>query len=301
MSTTSSTTKACPRTWAASTPPGTARIPAPRWSRPSPTRTRRRGTSAGVNTTGDENYVILDTEGAGHYVGCVLNIDNFDASNQVYTWPGEGDDMIFIDGEAWPPSMHGTGTEDYFGMAWGFPSRRAFDALSRRLARLGRAGTFRQVEPLPLPHRGSGAFLEVDPRDHRARPRQRPGQRLLSVAYWYQTEAVAAEAAAACGGAPASAAGPSTASGTADRPLGGAWAPPTSRTRPANGEHAMPSVELSVPHGTRFEFWLRAIGDATEAPLGGPVREPDRLAGRPSRCDAAAREVHSSRFRGGPD
>ena len=76
----------------------------------------------GVNLTGDDNYVILDAEGTGHYVGCVLNIDNFDASNQVYSWPGEGDDMIFIDGEQWPPSLHGTGTEDYFGAAWGFPS-----------------------------------------------------------------------------------------------------------------------------------------------------------------------------------
>ncbi len=75
----------------------------------------------GVNLTGEDNYVILDATGAGHYVGCVLNIDNFNASNQEYTWPGEGDDMIFIDGEQWPPSLHGTGTEDYFGMAWGFP------------------------------------------------------------------------------------------------------------------------------------------------------------------------------------
>lgn len=76
----------------------------------------------GKNTTGDDNYVILDAEGKGHYVGCVLNIDNFDASNQEYTWPGEGDDMFFIDGEQWPPSLHGTGTEDYFNAAWGFPS-----------------------------------------------------------------------------------------------------------------------------------------------------------------------------------
>lgn len=76
----------------------------------------------GINLTGEENYVILEAEGKGHYVGCVLNIDNFDASNQTYTWPGEGDDMIFIDGEMWPPSLHGTGTEDYFGAAWGFPS-----------------------------------------------------------------------------------------------------------------------------------------------------------------------------------
>ncbi|WP_026622307.1 hypothetical protein M728_003744 (plasmid) [Ensifer sp. WSM1721] len=76
----------------------------------------------GENTTGEDNYVALDIEGEGHYVGCVLNIDNFNASNQEYTWPGEGDDMIFIDGEAWPPSLHGTGTEDYFGCSWGFPA-----------------------------------------------------------------------------------------------------------------------------------------------------------------------------------
>jgi hypothetical protein len=77
---------------------------------------------AGINLTGKDNYVILDAQGTGHYIGCVLNIDNFDASNQIYTWPGEGDDMIFIDGEIWPPSLHGTGTEDYFNAAWGFPS-----------------------------------------------------------------------------------------------------------------------------------------------------------------------------------
>ena len=76
----------------------------------------------GTNLTGAENYVLLDAVGTGHYVGCVLSIDNFDASNQQFTWPGEGDDMIFIDGEVWPPSLHGTGTEDYFNAAWGFPS-----------------------------------------------------------------------------------------------------------------------------------------------------------------------------------
>ncbi len=76
----------------------------------------------GVNLTGADNYVLLDTQGTGQYVGCVLSIDNFNASNQPHTWPGEGDDMIFIDGEEWPPSLHGTGTEDYFNAAWGFPS-----------------------------------------------------------------------------------------------------------------------------------------------------------------------------------
>jgi hypothetical protein len=61
-----------------------------------------------------DNYVILDAEGRGHYVGCNLSVTNFQG-----TWWGEGDDMIFIDGETWPPSMHGTGSEDYFNQAWG--------------------------------------------------------------------------------------------------------------------------------------------------------------------------------------
>ena len=71
----------------------------------------------GENTTGDENYIILEAKGKGHYVGCNLNIDNFNDSPK-WDWPGEGDDMIFIDGEKWPPNIHGTGTEDYVNMAW---------------------------------------------------------------------------------------------------------------------------------------------------------------------------------------
>ena len=68
------------------------------------------------NLDAADNYLILDAEGDGQYVGCVLNIDVFD--RQVNDWYGEGDDMIFIDGEAWPPSLHGTGTEDYFNTAF---------------------------------------------------------------------------------------------------------------------------------------------------------------------------------------
>ena len=69
-----------------------------------------------ANLTGARNYVILDVAGCGHYVGCNLNIDVFE--RQVNDWYGEGDDMIFIDGEPWPPRLHGTGTEDYFNTAF---------------------------------------------------------------------------------------------------------------------------------------------------------------------------------------
>jgi hypothetical protein len=66
------------------------------------------------NLDGAGNYVILDTEGAGNYIGCNLSVAHFQG-----TWWGEGDDMIFVDDDTWPPSLHGTGAEDYFGHAWG--------------------------------------------------------------------------------------------------------------------------------------------------------------------------------------
>ena len=68
------------------------------------------------NLTGGENYTILNARGRGQYVGCVLNVDVFE--RQVNDWYGEGDDMIFVDDEPWPPRLHGTGTEDYFNTAF---------------------------------------------------------------------------------------------------------------------------------------------------------------------------------------
>jgi hypothetical protein len=60
--------------------------------------------------------VILEAEGKGHYVGCNMNVHNL-RQTQRFNWYGEGDDMIFIDGEKLP-SLIGTGTEDYYGMSW---------------------------------------------------------------------------------------------------------------------------------------------------------------------------------------
>jgi hypothetical protein len=79
------------------------------------------------NLTGDENYVILDAEGRGHFVGCNLSLDFINPIPGIY-WFGEGDDMFFIDGEKWPPSLHGTGTEDYFCHAFGWAIGQ-YDAL----------------------------------------------------------------------------------------------------------------------------------------------------------------------------
>ena len=62
----------------------------------------------------ENNYVILETMGRGHYIGCNLSVTNFQG-----TWWGEGDDMIWVDGYKWPPDLHGTGSEDYLNQAWG--------------------------------------------------------------------------------------------------------------------------------------------------------------------------------------
>lgn len=64
----------------------------------------------GKNLTGDDNYIILETEGNGQLVGLILAVDN-----QAGGWWGEGDDCLQIDDDSWPPSIHGTGTEEIFG------------------------------------------------------------------------------------------------------------------------------------------------------------------------------------------
>ncbi len=79
---------------------------------------------AGVNLTGEGNYVILEAEGQGQFVGCNLNIHSLRHSKvDGWNWYGEGDEMMFVDGDnegqRWPPTLHGTGTEDYFNTAWG--------------------------------------------------------------------------------------------------------------------------------------------------------------------------------------
>ena len=53
--------------------------------------------SEGPNLTGERNYVILDATGEGTYYGCHLTVDNHAGG-----WWGEGDDMVFVDGEPFP-------------------------------------------------------------------------------------------------------------------------------------------------------------------------------------------------------
>ncbi|MEW5719857.1 MAG: glycoside hydrolase family 172 protein, partial [Chloroflexota bacterium] len=66
-----------------------------------------------VHTGGDGTDVrILDTPGAGHFVGVVLSI--LGEANRMYL---EGDERIYIDDNR-SPAIHGTGTEDFFNAGW---------------------------------------------------------------------------------------------------------------------------------------------------------------------------------------
>lgn len=66
----------------------------------------------GNNVDGANNYLFADIKGKGHFVGI-----NYYVHSPSTMWYGEGDDMIFIDGEE-KASLLGTGTEDFFNTSW---------------------------------------------------------------------------------------------------------------------------------------------------------------------------------------
>lgn len=65
------------------------------------------------NPSDRHNYLFCECEGRGHYIGV-----NYFVNCPTPVWYGEGDDMFLVDGEPWPGSAHGTGTEDYFNQSW---------------------------------------------------------------------------------------------------------------------------------------------------------------------------------------
>ncbi len=135
----------------------------------------------GTNTTGARNYLIADIKGKGHFVGV-----NYYVHCPTPLWYGEGDDMIFIDGETWPSSLHGTGTEDYFNTSWcpKVPFQHpyyGYARLNNDIGWLGRTHVYRFHISDPIYfdkslrftiEHGHNNVLTLD---------------LSSVAYWYQT------------------------------------------------------------------------------------------------------------------
>ena len=85
------------------------------WGSPETSREELIGAMWDTPSDPGENFVILEAEGKGHYVGCNICVDQF--VKQKNAWYGEGDDHIVIDGDE-GAALWGTGTEDYFCTAW---------------------------------------------------------------------------------------------------------------------------------------------------------------------------------------
>jgi len=131
------------------------------------------------------NYLILEAEGRGHYVGVNFSIDHC-----YKGWWGEGDDMIFVDRDGergWPPDMHGTGSEDYLAHAWGMQNNAHLYngqpwAELENYNEWGKVCVYRYHILDPVPFR-KNIRVSIEHGDANSR-----SDDYSSVAYWYQTE-----------------------------------------------------------------------------------------------------------------
>ncbi len=138
------------------------------------------------NLNGEGNYVFLEATGRGHFVGVTHAVEQ----NQD-GWFGEGDDMIFIDGDT-SPTINGTGTEDYYNGAWDF-GLQPFAFMHNGAPYMvdperigGRYCLYRWHTESPITFEKSiRVTIESGHANHRA-------DNFYSVAYWYQTEPHAA-------------------------------------------------------------------------------------------------------------
>jgi hypothetical protein len=134
------------------------------------------------NLDGAGNYVFLEAAGRGHFVGVTHSV----LQNQN-DWFGEGDDMIFIDGDNMP-TINGTGTEDYYNGAWDFYGQQfAYPHNGAPVVtggeRIGsRYSLYRWHLESPIAFEQSiRVTIEHGHANHRS-------DNFYSTAYWYQTE-----------------------------------------------------------------------------------------------------------------
>ena len=141
----------------------------------------------GNNPKGENNYLIADIKGRGHFIGV-----NYYVNSPTPMWYGEGDDMFFIDG-AETATLHGTGTEDYFNTSWcpkevfmhpyfGYPRVNTLDK-SWSSGWLGRTHVYRFHITDPVYFDKSLRF-SIEHGHNNVLTLE-----LRSVAYWYQSEA----------------------------------------------------------------------------------------------------------------
>ena len=69
-------------------------------------------------TVGGQDMPFVVANGTGVYVGtAIMMLNPNDIPTPHGNWWGEGDEKVFVDGEA-RPSTFGTGSEDYFNYSW---------------------------------------------------------------------------------------------------------------------------------------------------------------------------------------
>ena len=153
--------------------------------RSTPEWAERQAGPEGKNLSDEGNYLILEAEGRGHYIGVNMSVDHLQKG-----WWGEGDDMIFVDRDGervWPPDMHGTGTEDYLGQAWGMQNvshlytGQSWAELEDSV-KWGKVCVYRYhiLDPIPFTKNIRVSIEHGHANDH--------SDDFSSVAYWYQTE-----------------------------------------------------------------------------------------------------------------
>jgi hypothetical protein len=138
------------------------------------------------NLDGADNYVFLEAAGKGHFVGVTQAVEQNQGG-----WFGEGDDMIFIDGDKLP-TINGTGTEDYYNGAWDFGGQpfaymhngAPYQVDPERIG--GRYCLYRWHIESPIAFEKSiRVTIEHGHANHRS-------DNFYSTAYWYQVEPHAA-------------------------------------------------------------------------------------------------------------
>ena len=118
----------------------------------------------------DWNYITID--GQGVYAGDTLAVMNPEAD-----WWGEGDEKIWVDGEEFR-SHFGTGTEDYYGYAYGGGSTDLYQKPFHAQVRCGQKATFGQNTPNPNTLVGRHSIQSTTP-DGYGNPASRIMQRWL--------------------------------------------------------------------------------------------------------------------------
>jgi len=119
------------------------------------------------------NYPFLWAWGQGKYVGVVMGVEHPSPG-----WWGEGDEKVRADGEAFP-SIWGTGTEDFFGSAWGLHGDVREPLFGCNLDAGARtvAYRFQVADSVPFQKSFQMAIENYPPND----------DDYFSVAYWYAT------------------------------------------------------------------------------------------------------------------